>query len=159
MPAVYNPSKSPVKNVIDLLTSKVKIPLSSIFEALVAQILVYFSDRLDVIETASVSRLAVTTYTADGAIGLTAGVHVIAKTSAAAMTIAAPSGIDGAELIITSNTNFAHVITFTGATLLDGTTGANTTVTMTAFRGSSIRVVAVGSVWLHEGSSIVTSIA
>lgn len=97
-------------------------------------------------------------YTADGAIALKSGIHTIAKTSAAAMTVAAPSGQDGERLVIISNTDFAHVITFTGATLLDGTTGANLTVTMTAFKGSAITVVAIGTKWLLESSSNVTSI-
>lgn len=101
---------------------------------------------------------AVFNYTADGAIALVTGIHTIAKTSAAAMTVAAPANQDGERLTIVSNTDFAHVITFTGATLLDGTTGANTTVTMTAFKGSSITVVAVGTKWLLEVSSNVTSI-
>lgn len=97
-------------------------------------------------------------YTADGAIALTSGIHTIAKTSAAAMTVAAPSNQDGERLTLISNTAFAHVITFTGSTLHDGTTGANLTVTMTAFRGSALTFVAVGSVWLLESSSNVTSI-
>lgn len=100
----------------------------------------------------------VTNYTADGAITIKSGVHTIAKTSAAAMTVAAPSSQDGTKMTIITNTDFAHVITFTGATLLDGTTGANTTVTMTAFKGSSIVVIAVGTKWLLETSSNVTSI-
>jgi len=103
-------------------------------------------------------RDTVTNYTADGAIALTPGIHTIAKTSAAAMTIAAPSGQDGLRLTIVANTDFAHVITFTGSTLLDGTTGANLTVTLTAFKGSAITVVAVGTKWLLENSSNVTSI-
>lgn len=39
-----------------------------------------------------------------------------------------------------------------------GTTGANLTVTMTAFKGSSITVVARGTKWLLASSSNVTSI-
>lgn len=104
------------------------------------------------------NRSTVTNYTADGAIALIPGVHTIAKTSAAAMTIAAPASQDGLELTIVANTDFAHVITFTGSTLLDGTTGANLTVTMTAFKGSAITVVAVGTKWLLKSSSNVTSI-
>jgi hypothetical protein len=99
-----------------------------------------------------------TNYTADGAISLLEGVHTIAKASAAAMTVAAPSSQDGLRMTIISNTDFAHVITFTGSTLLDGTTGANLTVTMTAFKGSSITVIAAGTKWLLESSSNVTSI-
>jgi len=104
------------------------------------------------------ARQEVTNYTADGAITLTSGLHTIAKTSAAAMTVAAPSSQNGTRLSIISNTDFAHVITFTGSTLLDGTTGANLTVTMTAFKGSAITVIAVGTNWLLESSSNVTSI-
>lgn len=108
--------------------------------------------------TSAAMRLARTNYTADGAIALTSGVHVIAKTSAAAMTVAAPSSVNGTRLVIVSNSDFAHVITFTGSTLLDGTTGANLTVTMTALKGSCLVVIAEGATWLLESSSNVTSI-
>lgn len=107
---------------------------------------------------APVLKQALSVYTVDGAIALTSGIHVLEKTSASAMTVAAPSSQDGALLVVISNTDFAHVITFTGATLLDGTTGANLTVTMTAFKGSAIRFVARGTKWLLVGSSNVTSI-
>lgn len=101
----------------------------------------------------------VTTYTANGAITISSGVNVVAKTSAAAMTVAAPTAAqEGTWMTIISNTDFAHVITFTGSTLLDGTTGANLTVTMTAFKGSAITVIAVGTKWLLKNSSNVTSI-
>lgn len=103
-------------------------------------------------------KLPLTAYTANGAIALTSGIHSIEKTSAAAMTVAAPSSQDGEELVIVANTDFAHVITFTGSTLLDGTTGANLTVTLTAFKGSCIVVVARGTKWLLKSSSNVTSI-
>ena len=100
-----------------------------------------------------------TIYTADGAIALTSGIHKVSKTSAAAMTVAAPTAAqDGTRMTISAGTNFAHVITFTGSTLLDGTTGANLTVTMTAFIGSAITVVAVGTKWHLKSSSNVTSI-
>jgi hypothetical protein len=98
-------------------------------------------------------------YTVDGAIAVTGGTHLIAKTSAAAMTIAAPTAADaGLRLTIQANTDFAHVITFTGSTLLDGTTGANLTVTLTAFKGSCIVIEAVGTKWHLVSSSNVTSI-
>jgi hypothetical protein len=101
-----------------------------------------------------------TEYTADGAIAITSGTHYISKTSAAAMTVAAPtSAISGTRLTISAGTNFAHVITFTGSTLLDGTTGANLTVTLTAFIGSTIVVEARGTTWILVSSSNVTSIA
>lgn len=104
-------------------------------------------------------RNPVTEYTADGAIALTAGTHYISKTSAAAMTVAAPTAaISGTRLTISAGTNFAHVITFTGSTLLDGTTGANLTVTLAAFIGSTIVVEARGTTWILVSSSNVTSI-
>jgi hypothetical protein len=104
-------------------------------------------------------RVPITNYTADGAITLTSGVHKISKTSAAAMTIAAPTAEqDGTRITITAGTNFAHVITFTGSTLLDGTTGANLTVTLAAFIGSTLTVIASGTKWLLESSANVTSI-
>jgi len=100
-----------------------------------------------------------TAYTANGAIALTSGYHVLEKTSAAAMTVAAPTAaIEGTEMTIITNTDFAHVVTFTGSTLLDGTTGANQTVTFTAFKGSSITIIARGTKWLLKHSSNVTSI-
>jgi hypothetical protein len=78
---------------------------------------------------------------------------------AAAMTVAAPtSALNGTRLTITSGTNFAHVVTFTGSTLLDGTTGANLTATMTAFAGSTLVVEARGTNWYLISSSNVTSI-
>lgn len=101
------------------------------------------------------------TYTGDGAITLTSQVALLTKGSAAAMTVAAPgtAGI-GARITIVSGSNFAHVITFTGGTLGDGTTGLNTTVTMTAFIGSSITVIAnTATQWVVESQNNLTSIA
>lgn len=84
---------------------------------------------------------ALATITGDGAIALTSGTTLLTKGSAAAITIAAP-GTNFANLRITiiAGSNFAHVVTFTGSTLLDGTTGANITWTSAAFIGSSITV-------------------
>ena len=100
----------------------------------------------------------VTTISGDGAVTLASGTVVLTKGSAAAITVAAPSSQDGTKIRIISNSDYAHVVTFTGSTLLDGTTGANLTVTMTAFKGSAIEVVAVGTKWLLVSSSNVTSI-
>ena len=101
----------------------------------------------------------VTTISGDGAVTIASGHVILTKGSAAAITVAAPSSQDGTLITITSNSDYAHVITFTGSTLLDGTTGANQTVTMTAFKGSSITILAVGDKWLLLNSSNVTSIA
>lgn len=101
------------------------------------------------------------TYSADGAISLVSQVALLTKTSAAAMTVAAPgtAGI-GARITITAGSNFAHVITFTGGTLGDGTTGLNTTVTMTAFIGSTITVIGnTATQWVVESQNVLTSIA
>ncbi len=101
-------------------------------------------------------------YAADGAVTLTKQIGIITKSgSACLLSVAAPgaSGI-GLRITLTSNSAFAHVLTFTGGTLWDGTTGANTTVTMTAFAGSSITVVgASATVWLVESQNTLTSIA
>jgi len=85
-----------------------------------------------------------TSYTADGAIALTPGTALLAKTSAAAMTIAAP-GVAGIRITFTTTTDFAHVVTFTGATLWDGTATANSTWTAAAVQGSSLTVESVSA--------------
>ncbi len=148
----YNSQISPVSNIRLLLKALLSTIVPELtFETAVAQLL----HRMHL--AASVNQ-ALSAYTADGAIALTSGIHCIEKTSAAAMTVAAPSNQDGTTLVIVSNSDFAHVITFTGSTLLDGTTGANLTVTMTAFKGSCIVAVARGTKWLLQSSSNVTSI-
>jgi len=98
----------------------------------------------------------VTTITGDGAITIASGVVKLTKGSAAAITIVAPSSQDGTCITITSHSDFAHVVTFTGGTLLDGTTGANTTATFAAFKGASITVIASGNEWLVESINQVT---
>lgn len=110
---------------------------------------------------AAAALAALITYTGDGAISIASQVALLTKGSAAAMTVAAPgaAGI-GTRITIVSGSNFAHVITFTGGTLGDGTTGLNTTVTMTAFIGSAITVIAnTATQWVTESSINLTSIA
>lgn len=97
-----------------------------------------------------------TTISGDGAITIQSGLVYLTKGTAAAITIAAPSSQDGTRITIISNSNAAHVITFTGSTLLDGTTGANITATFTAFKGASITVVAAGATWLTESFNACT---
>jgi len=84
----------------------------------------------------------VTTISGDGAVTLSSGVVLLTKGSAAAITVAAPgaAGI-GTQITITTGSDFAHVVTFTGGTLWDGTAGANTTWTAAAVQGSSITFV------------------
>lgn len=88
---------------------------------------------------------APTELTGDGAIGVTKdSVNYLTKGSAAAVTIAAPGAANiGRRIRITTGSDFAHVVTFTGGTLHDGTTGGHTTWTAAAFQGSSLEVVAV----------------
>lgn len=85
-----------------------------------------------------------TTYSADGAIALTPGTALLAKTSAGAYTIAAP-GAAGIRITFTTTTDFAHVVTFTGGTLWDGTVGANSTWTSAAVQGSSLTVESISA--------------
>jgi len=99
---------------------------------------------------------AATAALVDGAITIASGIVAITKGSAAALTIAAPSSQNGTRITITSTTDFAHVVTFTGGTLWDGTAGANTTATFAAVKGASITVVAYGAVWLVESLNAVT---
>lgn len=90
------------------------------------------------------SNAPMVTITGDGAITLTPGVTLLTKGSAAAITIAAPgTAMIGQMLTITTGSDFAHVVTFTGTTLNDGTAGANSTWTAAAVQGSSLTVVGV----------------
>lgn len=101
-------------------------------------------------------RPKITLYPSDGPIAVQSGTHHITKSSVAAMTVAAPSSQDGELLMISSGSNFAHVVTFTGSTLADGTTGLNSTVTFAAFAGASVTVYARGSLWYVLSQNNVT---
>lgn len=94
--------------------------------------------------TGAVSTRTLNTYAVDGAISLVAQVALLTKGSAGAYTVAAPgnAGI-GVEIILTAGSDFAHVVTFTGSTLKDGTTGAKITWTSAAFIGSSLTIMGV----------------
>ncbi len=100
----------------------------------------------------------VTTLTADGAIALTSGVKLLAKTSAGAFTVAAPGSANiGLTMVLTTGTDFAHVTTFTGGTLWDGTAGANSTWTSAAVQGSSLTVRAISATkWNVESFNLGT---
>jgi hypothetical protein len=86
----------------------------------------------------------VITLTADAAIPVDRdGVYVLSKASAGAFTVAAPgTGNAGVILTFLTGTDFAHVVTFTGTTLADGTAGLNTTWTATAVAGCALTVQA-----------------
>ena len=90
----------------------------------------------------------VTDITADGAITILRGTVTVSKSSAAALTIAAPTTAQsGTILTIISTTAFAHVITFTGGTLINGTSAAKTTATLAAYAGAGLQVVAANQKW------------
>jgi len=101
----------------------------------------------------------ITTITGDGAIPVDAdSISLLTKGSAAAITVAAPGASNiGRRLVIHNGSDFAHVVTFTGSTLRDGTTGASITWTAAAFRGSSLTVRAVdASTWSVEAMNLGT---
>lgn len=86
-----------------------------------------------------------TTVAADQAIPITEdATFYITKGSAAALTVAAPGAKNvGRRLTFIGGSDFAHVVTFTGATLHDGTTGGHATATSPAFQGGGLTVEAV----------------
>lgn len=100
----------------------------------------------------------VQTIAGDGAVTLASGLVLLTKGSAAAISVAAPgaSGI-GMRITITTGSDFAHVVTFTGTTLQDGTAGANSTWTAAAVQGSSITFVGVSATkWNVESFNLGT---
>lgn len=99
----------------------------------------------------------ITTLAGDGAIPVDAdSITLLTKGSAAAVTVAAPGAANiGRRLVIHNGSDFAHIVTFTGFTLRDGTTGASITWTAAAFRGSSLTVRAVdASTWSVEAMNL-----
>lgn len=85
---------------------------------------------------------AFNTYSGDGAVTVASQVAYLTKSSAGAYTMAAPGAAGIGKIItFTTGTDFAHVVTFTGTTLQDGTAGANSTWTAAAVQGSSLTVV------------------
>ena len=101
----------------------------------------------------------ISTMTGDGAIPIASGIVMLTKGSAAAVTLAAPTAAqNGTTIRIVSNSLFAHVVTFTGSTLWNGTTGAKITATFPAFKGAGLCVVASGGSWFLA-SNVATTIA
>ncbi len=114
----------------------------------------------DVIEVMSLNAPVanvVTAYSANGALAVAGGTDVITKTSAAAMTLAAPTAAqDGLIKRVVSSTAFAHTITATGL-IDDGVTGGSkTTATFAAFAGASIELVAYNGKWNVLSKNVVT---
>lgn len=98
----------------------------------------------------------VATLTTSGAVTISSGTKKITASSAATLTIAAPSSQDGIEMTFVTTTAVAQVLTFTGGTLNSGATGAFTTVTFTAKIGANIRVMALGAIWIVLSSQNVS---
>lgn len=101
---------------------------------------------------------AVDIYTADGAILVDTAIAVLAKTSAAAMTLAAPTAgtDDGIRIQLVAGTAFAHVVTATGL-IDDGVTGgAKNTVTLGAFVGASCELMAYNGHWVVLNLKVAT---
>jgi hypothetical protein len=100
--------------------------------------------------------------TADGVIPIHEDrTHYLNKAgSAGAFSVAAPGAANiGRRLRFTTGSDFAHVVTFTGSTLRDGTTGAKITWTAAAFAGSSLEVEAVSAVLWNVRSMNLGAIA
>lgn len=98
-----------------------------------------------------------TPISAAGAIAIEDGVKVITASSAIALTLAAPTTAQNGTIItIMSSTAYAHTITFTGGTLVNGTTGTHTTGTCAAYVGATLRVIAYNGQWYQSGISGVT---
>lgn len=93
----------------------------------------------------------------DGALNPTGGIIVLNKGSAGAYTLAAPTAAqDGLQLLIVSESAFAHVITATNL-IEDGVAGgAKDTATFGAFRGASLSLVAIDGLWHVLAKNVVT---
>lgn len=89
-----------------------------------------------------------TIYAASAAIPPVAGTALLTKATAAAMTLAAPDvSIDGALLVISSETAAAHTVTGVGL-IADGVTGSpHGTATFAAFKGASLTLMAANKLW------------
>lgn len=103
------------------------------------------------------SRKPITAYSANGAIDPTIDIAKLAKTSAAAMTLAAPATAnDGHELQILSTTAYAHTITSTDL-IDDGVTGGSKDlITLAAYAGAGCTLVACGGKWIVKSSTAAT---
>jgi hypothetical protein len=106
---------------------------------------------------AQAAALPINVYTADGAITVASQRAVISKTSAAAMTLAAPTAAQaGLTIVLTSGTAFAHVVTATGL-IDDGVTGgAKNTITLGAFVGATATIYAYNLHWVLQSKTVAT---
>jgi hypothetical protein len=109
-------------------------------------------------DSIATSKVPVTAVSASGAITVTAGrsINAVTATSAAALTVAAPSSVDGTVIQVLSTTAYAHTVTFTGTNLYDGTSAAKLTATFAAYAGANIQFVSYGTKWYLISSQGVT---
>ncbi len=99
--------------------------------------------------TTGTSLIPLTALSVNGAIPVAPGDFVITKGSILADTLAAPAaspGGDGVLITVTSDTAFAHTITFTGSKLDSGGSAA-LTATFNANKGSSLTVLSYNARW------------
>lgn len=84
--------------------------------------------------------------------------YIVTKGSIAAMTLAAPTTVvdDGVTITVTSNTAFAHTITF-ASTVLQFGAGAATVVSFAAQAGASITFQAFGAKWNVVANNLCTA--
>lgn len=109
------------------------------------------------VSAAQTAQMPVNIYTVDGAITVATQRAVLSKTSAAAMTLAAPTAAqNGLTIIITAGTAFAHVVTATGL-IDDGVTGgAKNTITLGAFVGATATIYAYNLHWVLQSKTVAT---
>ncbi len=101
--------------------------------------------------TSFVPQEGVTTYTADGALIISDGTHVLAKGSAGAFTLASPTTAQiGTTMVITAGTAFAHTVTLTAGFNGGGT--ATDVATFGAAVGDTLTINAVGTNWLVQSA-------
>lgn len=100
---------------------------------------------------------AIESFAVDGALTKNTGAKLLTKGSAGAYTLAAPTADEaGARIAIVAGSAFAHVITATNL-IDDGVTGgAKDTITMGAFVGASIVLIAINLKWTVESKNVAT---
>lgn len=103
------------------------------------------------------SKRVVTDIAGDGAITIAPGIVTLSKGSAAAITLAAPAaGDDGTVITIIAKSAYAHVVTFTGTKLNNGTNAKQLKATTAAYIGSGVSVVAMNQEWHLIGNTAAT---
>lgn len=94
--------------------------------------------------------MSFSTLSVNGAIPVSSRSYAITKAGVLADTLAAPAssaaGGDGVNITITSDTAFAHTITFTGSTLDSGGAAA-LTATFNANKGSTLSITSYNGRW------------